>query len=488
MSLPQAWSRHSSKLRNTRESLISKRGFSEQNVSSQHLARLIEQLTGQPVPFVGRFSTLKVLIGPGEQGLGYSQLNELLLLAGLDRVTHGFFAYLRSGSPEYEPGSAFESLQQLEDGVARFRKAALLAYGNVKFAFKSLSRDETTLRDELEGWQALDPATFERRHAPLLPLTSIVPEEAYLTGYLIEDELKRRLTNEQDDAAQLLEKRRQEIVDVALANQDAYLASDHLDVYVATSMRARHEFISIGRTVRQIFDDPAINSLKLRWFDPTQAYCKNRIDNGLAEALMLRRAKCTIYLAQESDTLGKDSELASTLAQGKPVIAYVPDVTEDYFEEHIRALLDAEPSKSRGQHLLDQLRLFEPGAAWSDATVRQWCGDPTTVDVQSLENRVRAKIKSHYDARAHTLREAHPLGIQVNLGTGVANGVLVVRTPEQCAAIVRGIMMQTLEFDLMDDAHYTVLRERISGCIFRVMTSDAMLTNTFWNFYINPAE
>ena len=45
---------------------------------------------------------------------------------------------------------------------------------------------------------------------------------------------------------------------------------------------------------------------------------------GLAEALMLRRAACTIYFAQENDTLGKDSELASTLAQGKPVIAFVP--------------------------------------------------------------------------------------------------------------------------------------------------------------------
>jgi hypothetical protein len=50
---------------------------------------------------------------------------------------------------------------------------------------------------------------------------------------------------------------------------------------------------------------------------------------------MLRRASCTIYLAQESDTLGKDSELASTLAQGKPVVAYIPDVTEEYFAAHL---------------------------------------------------------------------------------------------------------------------------------------------------------
>ena len=32
-----------------------------------------------------------------------------------------------------------------------------------------------------------------------------------------------------------------------------------------------------------------------------------------------------------------------------------------------------------------------------------------------------------YDRRAGTLMTSHPLGIQVNLATGVANGVLVVR-------------------------------------------------------------
>jgi hypothetical protein len=30
---------------------------------------------------------------------------------------------------------------------------------------------------------------------------------------------------------------------------------------------------------------------------------------------------------QDTDTLGRDSELAATLAQGKPVIAYVPRIT-----------------------------------------------------------------------------------------------------------------------------------------------------------------
>jgi hypothetical protein len=86
------------------------------------------------------------------------------------------------------------------------------------------------------------------------------------------------------------------------------------------------------------------------------------------------------------------------------------------------------------------------------------------------------------------LRESHPLGIQVNLRTGVANGVLVVRSVSDCAKLVRRIVTRTLELELEESKQYTVLREKISRCIFRVMTADAMLTNTFWNFYLDPAE
>lgn len=456
-------------------------------VDSASVGHLLEKLTGQAIPFGHEVEKLSITIGPGDEGLGYSQLNELLLIAGLDRITHGFFAYLLTGAPDYQPGMAFESVEQLKAGVDQFRKAALLAYGNVKFAFKNLSRDEDSLAGDIESWEPIPADSFEQRHAPLLPVKEIAPEEAYLTGYLIESELKRRLEDPQDEEARTLEQRRQEIVRIALENQTAYLASDHLDVYVATSMRARHEFISIGRTVRQIFSDSAVAPLKLRWFDPTQAYCKNRIDKGLAEALMLRRAACTIYLAQESDTLGKDSELASTLAQGKPVIAYVPEVDDGYFAAHMESLRVAEPTKPSVQLLLDQLKILEPGAAWIDARVRQWCDNPESIILEELESRVRQRLASHYDSRARTLTDTHPLGIQVNLGTGVANGVLVARTPQQCAAIVRGILTQTLTFELVDGSESTELREKISGSIFRVMTSDAMLTNAFWNFYLNPA-
>jgi hypothetical protein len=458
-------------------------------LDSRRLAIILEKLTGETVPLVEALARVPLSPDAERLGLGYSQLNELLLIAGLDRITHAFFGYLKTGRAQYEIGQAFDSADELEEGVERFRKAALLLYGNVKFAFKSLSRDEDLLRADLESLEPIPAAVFESRHDPILPIERIKPEDAYLTGYIVEGEIDARLLeNAEDEAAQLLKARRKEVVSAALQNQDAYLASDHLDVYVATSMRAKHEFLSVFRTVEKIFGDDELKELKLRWFDPTQAYCLNRIDKGLAEALMLRRASCTIYLAQETDTLGKDSELASTLAQGKPVIAFVPEVDEDFLNEHFGAIQEANPTRPMELLLLDQLQLFDPAAAWTDERVREWIARPEAVSLTELRALVSKKIKIHYDKRTQTLREHHPLGIQVNLGTGVANGVLVVRNTQDCARLVRRIVTRTLDFELVVTSKYTALRERISASVFRVMTADPMLTNTFWNFYLNPAQ
>lgn len=449
---------------------------------------LLERLAGQPAPFPT--SSIPVqLFGDGGAQLGYSQLNELLLLFGFDRISQSFFSYLLSGTTKYVLGSGFNSAEQLRQGIDRFRKIAILSYGNVKFAFKTMSRYKDQLDDLLVSLEPPEENSFSLRHLPVLPLKLIAPADAYLTGYLIEKELTERLARHPtDESAVALETRRQQVVEDARFNQSAYLASDHLDVYVATSMRERHEFSAISRLTKQIFDEPALSVLRLRWFDPTQAYCPDRIDKGLSEALMLRRATCTIYLAQESDTLGKDSELASTLAQGKPVIAFIPEVSPEYVQTHIRDLQEANPDSPESQLLLDQLRIFEPDAAWRDPKVRDWCGDSASVDLERLRSRVAASIKKRYDSRASTLRDSHPLGIQVNLDTGVANGVLVVRSVECCAELVRRIVTQSLEFTMEENSTHTALRESVSGCIFRVITHDQMLTNTFWNFYVDPAE
>ena len=87
--------------------------------------------------------------------------------------------------------------------------------------------------------------------------------------------------------------------------------------------------------------------------------------------------------------------------------------------------------------------------------------------------------------RAETLKNTHPLGLQVNLSTGVANGVLVVRSTQDCAWLLKSILLNQMKFEIEEtENNFIILRERISKCIYRVASGDASLINAFWNFYL----
>ncbi len=146
--------------------------------------------------------------------------------------------------------------------------------------------------------------------------------------------------------------------------------------------------------------------------------------------LMLRRASVTIYVAGATETLGKDSELAATLAQGKAVIVYIP----------------------RGEIPLP-------------------CGAAD------------CKRKVNYDKRAENFREDHPLGLQIAVNTGVAHGIMVVRTPEECAKMLRKVILRERQFTIEHEKGIFRLRETESKSVVRVVTDNPLLTHAFWTYF-----
>jgi hypothetical protein len=463
---------------------------------NEKIKSLIQKLVGETITVeCKRFDELNFF----ENGtvIGYSQFNEILLLLGFDRITQSFFQFLVDQKVEYRHSSAIGSISQLEAGVTEFRKLAVLLYANVKYGFKELARDSEELEYQLLTLAPLDKTYFTKRHKPILTISPIKPEDTYLLGYKIRDSLLKSLKEKPEDAElAALNKKRIDVIEIGKRNQIAYLTSDHLDVYIATSMRLRHEFVSVSRMVQQLENHKVLKDLSLRLFDPTQAYCENRIDKGLSEGLMLKRARCTVYLVQESDTLGKDSELASTLAQGKPVIAIVPQGDEDYVNDQVKLLQESYPNSDKKSIILDLLKTFDPSLAWANdddgRTVRENLTDTSKISEEQLLNILYAKAKKHYNDRYQTLVKSHPLGIQVNLESGVATGVLVVRDLDSCARLIRSHVLKVVEYEIHDifenDVEYTYLQEKYSGCIYRVITGDPVLTNAFWNFYLNETN
>ena len=464
--------------------------------TNEKVKKFLEKLVGESVSIdCCQFNNLTIF----NKGisLGYSQFNELLLLLGFDRITRSFFQFLVDQTIPFKYDSKISSIQQLENGVYEFRKIALLSYANVKHGFKILARDSEELTYLLETLAPYKKEHFTLRHSPILGIEQIPADETYLLGYKVKDRIDIGLKKTPDDQGLLqLLKKREKVLEKGKKNQIAYLASDHLDVYVATSMRLEHEFISVNKIISSLSNHIDLADFKLRWFNPTQAYCDDRIDKGLAEGLMLKRAKCTVYLAQESDTLGKDSELASTLAQGKPVIALVPKGDRDYVDEHLELLVNLNSGLERKFIILDQLKVFDPSLAWDQKPeskiIRYWVDHPEEIDESKLLEMLYQKVKKHYDDRYITLKESHPLGIQVDLETGVATGVLVVRDVDSCAKLVKTCVFKSMDFDIKSEikesGEYIYLIEKISKSIYRVATGDPLLTNTFWNFYLDEPQ
>lgn len=453
----------------------------------------LQKLTGQKAPFQhDEHDFDKIFKEHG--GLTYNQLNELLLIHGYDRIAlPEFFDFLIKLSEKPHSNDRILTIDQFEEIVNEFVNVALIAYGNVKFAFKTLSKVEEQLRYCIDLIKEKDIAFYKKRSKILLPISPIDKYKTYYLGVYLQEEIVKQYERNPEDPFWKNEKKEMDrITEIGKKNNDSYLVSDHMDVYIATSMRKKHDYVVVNEFIDEIFASPEIEELNLRRFDPTQAFCSNRVDKGLTEALMLKRADCTIYLVQESDTLGKDSELATTLAQGKPVIAYVPKGDEIYVRKLINAITYYNKGKDPKEVLLELLCIFDPSLIWNkdETLIRNAINDHSIVEEGQLFDKLCEVAKRQYNKRAETLQEKHPLGIQINLNTGVANGVLVVREIPDCIKLLKSIILNTFTFKIdkvgqEGNPELLVLKEHNTGSIYRVMTYNQLLTSTFWNFYTN---
>ncbi len=324
---------------------------------------------------------------------------------------------------------------------------------------------------------------------------------------------------------------------VAQRNLACYLAADHMDVYVATSMRSNADFVSVHNYVNALFHHDDVRPLRLRYFDPTQSWIEDRVAKGLVEALMLRRCSICVYMAQKSDTFGKDSEASVALGQGKPVIVYVPrlhipaaKIDSEKLgltpESDIRAQVAAEEQGSDVDELeeMDSIALLgriitlrlrstsskELASAlishWADfdlhgeadrlpqekrSAYRTWLDgaigsrEPAEVPADLREDLIGILVANavNFEKRAKLFREQHPLALQVILSTGVLNGMLVVRSVSSCASLLRSLLRNELSFELKIDDHNYRLIEQSTGSTVRVIARHSLISHAFTEYY-----
>ncbi len=126
---------------------------------------------------------------------------------------------------------------------------------------------------------------------------------------------------------------------LAIANTKLYLSLvNDLDIYVATSMRTKDDFLYMAKNCKQIFNDPSLKEFYLRYFDPTMSASDGHEDKGIIECLMVQCVKVLIYSSGDKDSYGKDVEAAMALSSGKPVIFYCPDEIRHKLSKDIHPL------------------------------------------------------------------------------------------------------------------------------------------------------
>ncbi len=86
-------------------------------------------------------------------------------------------------------------------------------------------------------------------------------------------------------------------------------------------------------------------------------------------------------------------------------------------------------------------------------------------------------------------RDVHPLSRLIDFNTGVAVGAMVTNSPRVVSELLYRIFENRMEYELEQPrAEYLRLKEKVTGSVVRLQTSDQMLSETFWNHYHNRAE
>jgi hypothetical protein len=83
-------------------------------------------------------------------------------------------------------------------------------------------------------------------------------------------------------------------------------------------------------------------------------------------------------------------------------------------------------------------------------------------------------------------REVHPLNRLIDFSSGVAVGALVASTTSEVSELLFRIFENKMEYELEHPkGGYFRVKDKLTDSVVRIQTGDALLRETFWNYYHN---
>lgn len=223
--------------------------------------------------------------------------------------------------------------------------------------------------------------------------------------YSLSEILTEKVKSEDDllNKAKDLANRWMQAHDKALINTELYLSlvSD-LDIYVATSMRTKENFLSMANFCEKVFKSDKLKDYDLRYFDPTISAADSHEDKGLIECLMVKSARMLIYHTGDRDSFGKDVEAAMALCLGKPTIFFCASDKKEHFFKKI--------------HPLSRLVNFENGVAGGLIACRTE-DEVINIIYRLITNTMKYKLKRKSHSSNYYLLEETLTGSDIRIQT-----------------------------------------------------------------------
>ncbi len=297
-------------------------------------------------------------------------------------------------------------------------------------------------------------------------------------------------------------------------NTYAYLSTNEIDIYFATSMRRGLDFVSNSKFLEEVICKLKDEKLNLVYFDPTQSYLDDRIQKGLIESIMIKRCKLIVYNAQEHETFGKDAEAGIGLAHQKPVIIFVPRILsyneklKEFYnildtvgyekkplgnafrekgylsESDYSTFIDLSTEKSEAIKVIlsksEKLNQIFQEIEVNDLKeeLANIGYDPTDPNIQDDIKKYTFYKMLEFENRALLFKDLHPLSFQISPLDGVVRGVFVTRTPFETSNLIRNILLKTLDYEIVgeeQDLPNYLLRDKLTNSPIRALPKDITL-------------
>lgn len=431
---------------------------------------------GVPQTVISRLNSLR------DASLTREQLNQLLVLSHEAGLGAGFFKYYWLTAPahtydvrvfpdfdeDFLNRRSIESLEQLRWGLQRFYVDALLYFGNVRSAYRRLRNMELAAINDFFGGHRSDAEALFRRGAPL-PLQAIPRDDRYLISEMACKSLGAETTN------------------LGAVLRDAYQKRVTAGDTSSVSPRQLLEADAPAQNLRQLtfaadelLDDELTS---LQELESKVAALTDKFNRARDAALQNTK----LYLSMVEDM---DVYVATSMRSRNDFREMAKFCDEVFGHERLDGLdiryFDPTLSAAEGHEdkgLIECLMVKSAKALIYFAGTQESYGKDAEA-AMALSQGKSVILYCPDEGKRQFYRDVHPLARLIDFRNGVANGWMVASTPTEVSELLARILRNEMQYTLEQaKPGYLRLRERLTGSVVRLQTSDKFLRETFWNYY-----